>query len=246
VYLTMRRATPQTAPAAGRERGVVSLEFAAIAPVLLIMVIGAFDISRAIAAWQQTLSAAQWVAISANQLALQTDNSTSLTPAQASMAMTTAYGALPQIKEGLNNGQYSVTLSGVYFAPNANGNGPANTASIIWSVPLLAPLGTGNMQTVVRTCGNVQEVAVMPQNSSNLNYLPTKNITTMVTLLVADVHYQYLPTFFNFITGPVDFWESYAYPPSIGANNQSVCYAPNQVSGYQCPGYNPSLCIPAS
>jgi Flp pilus assembly protein TadG len=109
------------------DRGVVSLEFAAIAPVLLLMIIGAFDIARAIAVWQQTLAAAQWVAVSANYLAIQPDASTSLTPAQATMAMTAIYGAMPQIQEGLYPEIYSVTLSGVYFTTV----GQTNTANII-------------------------------------------------------------------------------------------------------------------
>jgi len=226
---------------AARERGVVSLEFAAIAPVLLLMVIGAFDIARAIAVWQQTLTAAQWAAISANFLSIQTDSSTSLTPAQATMAMTTIYGAMPQIQQGLYNGPYSVTLSGVYFTP-ASGQ---NTAKVIWSVPLLT--GTGNLQNVRRTCGVVQQLTAMPQNSTNMQYVPTQSITYPTTVLVADVHYQFTPMFFNFITGPIDFWETYAFPPPIGANSQSVCYdLANPNDANLCPGYVAALCQPAA
>jgi Flp pilus assembly protein TadG len=231
--------SPSRRQVAARERGVVSLEFAAIAPVLLLMIIGAFDIARAIACWQQTLAAAQWVAMSASDLSVQVDSSTSLTPAQATMAMTAIYGAMPQIQEGLYTGNYSVTLSGVYYTPA----GLANAASIIWSVPLL--VGNGRQQTARRTCGTVQQVATMPQDSTNLKFVPTANVSIPTTLVVADVHYRFTPMFFNFITGPIDFWETYPFPLPIGANNQSVCYdIANPDDGYLCPGYVQALCSP--
>jgi Flp pilus assembly protein TadG len=214
------------------------LEFAAIAPLLLLMIIGAFDIARAITIWQQTMSAAQDVAISAQSLAVQPDSSTSLTDTQGTLAMTTIYGAMPQIKSGLYSGIYSVTLSGINYSSAAT-----PVASIVWSTALTE--GNGNLQKITRSCGTVTQVAAMPEDASTMTVIPTLNISTQTTLVVADVHYQFTPLFFNFITGPIDFWESYAFPTLVGQNAQAVCYgAVGDVA--QCPGYTASLCLPAS
>ena len=46
----------------------------------------------------------------------------------------------------------------------------------------------------------------------DLTSLPTANVTTPDPILVADVHYQYTPLFFNFFTGPIDFWACGLWP----------------------------------
>lgn len=234
----MHAPAPDVAPDTDGERGVVALEFAAIAPIMILMIIGAFDIARAVTIWQQTLAASESIAISAQSLAVQADSSTKLSPTNATLAMTAIYGVLPQIKSGLWSGTYSVTLSGVAF-DSAN---PPN-ASIIWSVPLTK--GNASLTQVKRNCGVVQQVAQMPEDSTNLSYIPTLNISIPSTLIVADVHYQFTPLFFNFITGPIDFWETYSFPALTGGPTQTVCFDyGNPADPYICPNYDPTLCIP--
>jgi hypothetical protein len=204
-----------------RRRGVVALEFAMITPVLITMVLGTWDTARALIVWQETLAAAEWIAFTAQTLAVQPDLSTNLRPQDATLAMTTLYGAMPKIRQGLYPGVYSVTLSGIYFGPS----GGIVTANLIWSVPLTVGTSPPMISNVTRTCGNpITQVNTWPENQTNLQVVATQGVTLAPTIVVADVHYQYTPTFFNFITGPIDFWESYQLPNLSGSATQLLTY----------------------
>jgi len=205
-----------------RRRGVVALEFAAITPVVLILVLGAWDTARALIVWQETLAAAEQIAFTAETLAVQPDLSTNLTPVQATVAMTTLYGAMPQIRLGEFPGVYSVTLSAVSFTPNGDGT---NSAVLLWSVPLTEGNSPPMINGVTRTCGGtIPQVPTWPQNATNLQVVATRGVTFPASIAVADVHYRYSPAFFNFITGPIDFWESYELPNLSGSPSQLLTY----------------------
>jgi Flp pilus assembly protein TadG len=204
-----------------RRRGMVALEFAMISPVLITMVLGTWDIARALIVWQETLAASEWIAFTAQTLAVQPDLSTDLSPHHATLAMTTFYGAMPKIRQGLYPGVYSVTLSGVWFNTVAG----IVTANLEWSVPLTVGTSPPMISNVTRTCGNpITQVSTWPGNQTNLQVVATQGVTLAPSIVVADVHYRYTPTFFNFLTGPVDFWESYQLPNLSGAATQLLTY----------------------
>ncbi len=117
----------------------MSIEFAAVTPVLILMIIGAYDLARAFQVDQQALSAATWIVAGASTLSLQPDQSLSLSTSAATTAMSAFYGAFPQtVPEGSNPaapGNYSVALSEVIFT---NPSQP----TVIWTAPLTE--GTAN------------------------------------------------------------------------------------------------------
>jgi Flp pilus assembly protein TadG len=224
-------------------RGVVSIEFAVIAPVMALIIAGAFDISRAVICWQETQSAAQNIALGGASLATPVDSGSSapstesnLTPAQAKLALSMIYAIMPRI-QALDYPQYSATLSGVGFV---NNTGPGY---ITWSVPLL--LGNAKLLTVTRACGAAAgNDAVFPGTSGNLQALPTADITIETNYTVADVHVQYQPKFFFFV-GTIDFWESYVAPvlsgSATGATPQIITYDSSSTSdSYVCQNEPPS------
>lgn len=225
-----------------REAGVVSLEFAIIAPVLLAMVMGAFDIARAVIYWQETQTAAQNIALGAASYAANSastsagnNNTSNLTPAQATEAMSILYGVIPIAKTTTYTGAYSVTLS---FVEYANGN----QAYVIWSVPLLE--GTSQRVTAVRACGLTAQTATYPETSATMSSVPTSGLNVESPILVADVHFKYIPTFYRFV-GNMDFWETYITPPlsglATGPTTQVVTYDNNSSSnGYVCQGQPPT------
>jgi len=119
-------------------RGVVAIEFAIIAPVLALMIIGAYDVSSALFCWQQTVTASNMVALSAQVLVAESIQSTTtpqLSTTQATQAMTAAYAALPWLRQGTKS-NYSVSLSGVLFTANPPGSSTLYTANLMWSVGL--------------------------------------------------------------------------------------------------------------
>ena len=229
-------------PAAWRrdEHGVVALEFAIIAPVMLMMMIGAFDVGRAVVVQQEAYTTAVNVAQAAVTLAAISSSGTGastasdLEPDPVLLANSIIYGVIPETKTSAYakaGGAYSVTLS---FVQYLNGS-----AYITWSVPLA--FGTAAMTQITRVCGGPTiQLASIPENSNNLNSIPTLNVTTQTPTLIADVHVRYIPTFFRFI-GSVDFWEEALKSPITGAESQVITFKNQDPSNqYVCQNSPPS------
>jgi hypothetical protein len=209
-------------------RGVAMLEFAILAPVMLLMATGGFDIARALIMWQETQYAAENIAqAAANMAATIVSNkpANTLTPAQAQAAMTAIYGAMPQLliaggsktkngqpvsgaTNGLWVGHYGVTLSGVQWTTD-----PAPLPFLPWTVDLgdLAPTDvlTNYYDTSFkRDCGKnpggwVQQSTVPSDTASNvLTSLPTQQMSSKgqySTFILVDVYYQFNPIL-SFVT----------------------------------------------
>jgi hypothetical protein len=170
-------------------RAVAGLEFALVAPVLAIMLLGVFDGARALVAWQQTENAAQAVAQAAEKLAVTPGRTTtSLTYQQMQNAMTTIYAEMPGLSRGFGNGvfpgPYSVTLSEIEYYPTCKytvfgGQPPAGCGFsatnpqipyTLWSTFLQPPYGGGSLVTsnVQRACGSlVREYPTWDSISAN-------------------------------------------------------------------------------
>jgi Flp pilus assembly protein TadG len=208
-------------------RGIAMLEFAIIAPVMVVFAMGGFDIARALVTWQEVQTAAEWAAVSAQSMAVQLDNSTSLTPQQAQVAMTSIYGSIPQITSRLWGGTYGIAMSAVEWTQNAQG---VYTPELAWTTNLyaLAPSETFSPYDTAlkRVCGTtLNQVDTVPSDSSILTSIPTKNVTTPSTFLLVDIHYQFSPILpVTFITGPIDFYTTYVFPNLIGQNTQPLNY----------------------
>ena len=75
-------------------RGAAAIEFAIIAPVLITLTIGVFDISRALTLQQEVYNAAHTIPTSASSMAVQPDKSTSLTVTQVQQALSGIYAEI--------------------------------------------------------------------------------------------------------------------------------------------------------
>jgi Flp pilus assembly protein TadG len=129
--------------------GVAALEFAIVAPVVMMLIWGVYDISRALLAWEETVHAAEAVAQAAEKLSITNTQDpltgkpiTSLTSTQMQLAMTSIYAEMPWLDLGNNtgtfSGSYSVTLSSIAFTPTCNGNQyRANSALCNTQVPVV-------------------------------------------------------------------------------------------------------------
>ncbi len=181
-------------------RGVASMEFAIIAPVVVTMCWGVYDIGRALVAWQETTLAAEAVAQAAEKLSV-TGNVDAvsgapvlaLTSQRMQDAMTTIYAAMPFLGLGDNSGSFtgnfSVTLSGVAYTPPcpASAQGPSACVSpqipqVLWSAylaeggtQLLAPPVTP-LALVQRACGTPPYITGnFPNNAQQLQTLTDVN-----------------------------------------------------------------------
>jgi Flp pilus assembly protein TadG len=226
-------------------RGVAAIEFALIAPVLIILTIGVFDISRALTIQQEVYNAAHTIPTSASSLAVQPDKTTTLTVTQVQQALSGIYAEIPALRSGTASGLRSVTLTSVTFQQSdpACVASPTTTCSYVpyakWSVSYVVPpgraAGGASAFTSVTRCPAqagtpLRQVTPNLYTPGDLTSLPTADVTNPDPILVADVHYQYTPLFIGyFMTGPVDFWAAGLWPvrsvsPAAAPQNQYTTY----------------------
>jgi Flp pilus assembly protein TadG len=215
--------------------GGPALEFAIVAPVMVMLLLGGLDASDALLTWRRVATAAREIAIIATEMSVQPDLTTVLTPAQAYQASTAIYALFPQLKSPANTARYSVTLSAIVFTATPPGCDPAAncvyTASTAWSYAL--PMG----QNVTRPCGVLQQVP--PGAAASLQTVPTAGMTALTSVLVADVTVVYVPVFTAFITRPITMSRSAFMPPRTANPNQYVEYdvANAATDKAVCPGW---------
>ena len=228
-------------------RANVAVEFALVLPVMLTPTIGVFDLSKAMVLNQQVFNSAHTAVLSASIAAVQPDESTSLTVAQVQQSLSAFYAEMPWVRDGIETGTRSVTLSSVTFVP-ANGCTPSAsqvctmTAQVAWSVAY--QLGDGKSALVTRACGALSQKTATAVTAGDLTSIGTAGITNPNPVLIADVHYRYTPKFFKFITGPLDFWSTAYWPvrssvPGTAVAQQYTKYdIANQANGAgKCAGY---------
>ncbi len=214
-------------------KAVVALEFGIIAPVMMLLVIGVFDISKAAILWEQVWAASRSISESAATLAIQTNGSAQLTDAQATQALSLILADVPWLREGIatigetptNAGNaVSAVLTSVDYEIAAGCTSKCDyQATVKWSKAYGFPgFVTGN--TVLRPCGSANGGPFLNQNDpgspKNLGTIPTSNVETLPqsgisvpdAFLMADVKLTYTPYFFNFVTGPVTFWATSYWP----------------------------------
>lgn len=216
------RGACRLAPALLRDRsGSPAIEFALVAPVMFGILAGSYDITQILIAMRRATSTAQEIAQIATELAVQPDQSNALTVNQAKQAMTAIYAMIPGLKTGTDTSQYSVTLSAIVFVANAGcvvGGKCTYVGTIMWSIALPSP-----GQPVTRTlCSSVTQVTSDQQ--ATIGNLPTTGMTTLTSVVVADVSYKYQPLFSGFVTGPITLQRTAFLPPRAGKPSQYVQY----------------------
>ena len=201
---------------------VAAMEFGFVAPIMAMLILGVFDLSKAGILWEQTWEAARSIAESASTMALQPDGSTSLSQLQAQQALSVIFAEMPWLRAGVATGPVgsvapantvSAVLTSVSYQPNVSGCTSSCTyvATVEWSKAYSGyNFITGS--TVLRPCGTLSQVA--PGTAATLTNVPTQNLQTALKtsnsnqpdpFLVADVKFTYTPAFFNFLTGPITF-----------------------------------------
>jgi Flp pilus assembly protein TadG len=226
------------------------MEFALIAPVMFILLTGSYDITQLLVARQQVVSTAQQIVEIATELSIQPDQTTSLTVNQAYQAETAIYALMPRLRSGSDTNKFSVTLSAAVFTtPPAGctpGNGCTYVANTAWSTMLWRSTLSPNVP-ITRACGVIPQVPATQQVT--INNLPTAGMTTLTSIVIADVTYVYQPLFSGFFLGSVTLTRTAFLPPRVGSATQYVQYHPadsttspsnsstNSSNSTLCPGY---------
>jgi Flp pilus assembly protein TadG len=209
---------------------ISSVEFALVAPLPILMIIGVFDVSKAMILRQEVINAAHSISLTASLVAVQGNGTTTLTQAQVQAIESDIFAEIPWLRSGVEKGTTSVTLSGVLFSalPSSSCN-PYTTCTywfpfVMWSVPY-RPTTTYGVPFIypTRACGvmtsgvwNINTTQNTPLTSTNfMSTLRIGGITYPDPILVADVRYTYTPAFFKFLTGSMDFVASAYWPVRI-------------------------------
>ena len=242
----------RTAKIGGGDRsGVAALEFAVVAPIMLLLIWGVYDTARALVAWEETYHVAQAVAQAAEKLSVTANQYkngkpiTSLTAQQMQNAMSSIYAEMPWLNLGAGTGtltgKYAVTLSGVAFLPlcpaNSTNTCKAQTPNVLWSAYLTEGGGqmlqpnAGNPNSLYRLCGPLTPVAQFPNNSSQLLDMIDPNMAglgnTTVNLIpqvVSDVQYVFTPTFPLLSHFTYTFYASATFPAPLGGDDQEIVF----------------------
>jgi Flp pilus assembly protein TadG len=216
------------------------MEFALIAPVMFILLIGSYDITQLLIARQQVVSTAQQIVEIATELSIQPDQTTSLTINQAYQAETAIYALMPRLKSGSDTNKFSVTLSAAVFTATPAGCTPGTNCSYVantaWSKMLSLSTLSPNVP-ITRPCGVIPQVAATQQVT--INNLPTAGMTALTSIVIADVTYVYQPLFSGFFVGSVTLNRTAFLPPRVGSATRYVQYdlANSTTDTSICPGF---------
>lgn len=120
-------------------RSSVALEFVLVAPLLIIMMFGVYDLSCALIVYQQVYAAAHSIAASVTNLSVQASGSTVLSYDQVQEAASEIWGNIPWLRSGQQDGLKSITISSISFeristAANCDtGTNTCYTPVVVWS-----------------------------------------------------------------------------------------------------------------
>lgn len=216
-------------------RGVAALEFAICAPVLIVLLLGVYDLARGWTASSKLTTSAFSIGQIATILAVQSDGTSVLNGADAWRAATAINGSMPQTLAP--GSSYAVSFSEVEFSTDNTCTMPTYCiAKVKWTVNMLP----GNNTTYERKCVQLNRDAdTVPPD---LGDLPLDAFTAS-PILVVDVYYTYTPTFTQSIISPITMHWMAPYGARSGnlqsRSDQFIHYvdAPNPAGALvtQCP-----------
>jgi Flp pilus assembly protein TadG len=216
--------------------GLAGLEFALLAPVLVTMLAGLYDLTLAYIAYERVNLCAQTIGQIATIQAAGSTATNTLSLSQATASASAAYAYLPKLLNA-SPPAFGVTISSVVMTPTVSGcsSGCTYTAHVAWSGIYEGAAG------LKRPCDTTQGASVITQSSDTAATSPTtlpSDVYSAAPLVVVDVTYQFTPLFFKFITSSFTIVKSAYLPPRSGITNnwlQYVFAAPDSTT--LCPGY---------
>ncbi len=206
---------------------MAGLEFALLAPVLLVVFLGIIDISGALLTARRIGSAAAAVAEIASTEAAQVQTLNKVTDSQIWAATTAPFAWFPEWTAAAAKNTFAVTLSYVLLTATPAGCTQActYTANVAWS--MANELGSPQL----RACGPLTIVA--NNNPASYTTLPSGDLGP-TSLLVADVSYTFKPVFFGFLIGDIPMMQSAFISPRVNNTIQLVANSSAGVS-VTCP-----------
>jgi hypothetical protein len=122
-------------------RSAAAMEFAMVAPLLVVLLFGVYDLSTALIYYEEVYNAAHSIAASVSNQAVVTsgpnEGVNSLTFSQVQQAESMLWGEIPPLRADIQDGVKSITISSIVFESTVAGtNPPAGTnyvPVVVWS-----------------------------------------------------------------------------------------------------------------
>jgi Flp pilus assembly protein TadG len=161
-------------------RSTAAMEFAITAPVLVTIILGAYEICNATIIYEEVQNAAHSIPASASNLAVYQNDTgaTALTYQQIQLTASEIWAQIPELRTGLQNGAVSVTITSVTFIPTLPPTPPAAqtqkpasacnpsktvhcayTPTVIWSVAYTGGASGRTFSTALRSCSGAPTAA---------------------------------------------------------------------------------------
>jgi Flp pilus assembly protein TadG len=213
----------------GHRRGVAAVEFALVAPLLVTLALGTYDLVAGTTAWWHLALAARAVGEIATASAANPDQSNSLTAAEAYAASTAIYPLMPQLRSAAAQ-DFGVVLSSVVFTPTVSGctSGCKYNAAVAWSHTLVGG-------AAARVCGAL--ASALDAAAPAAGTLPADAFSAAPILLI-DVIYQFRPVFTSFVLGAIPMQRTAYLPLRTGTNAAWVRYIDANDPNAMCNGYS--------
>ena len=219
--------------------GLAALEFAFIAPVLLIILAGLYDLTTGFIAWQRVNMAAQSIDQIATAYAAAAANTNTLNLNQAVTASSAVYAYLPDTMSA-SPPAFGVTISSVVMTNTSSTCTAActYTAHVAWSGVYQGSAATSPRRPCDSPPGTSARIEGSDATSPSSTTLPA-DVYTAAPLLVVDVNYTFRPLFLTFVTANVTMTRSAYFPPRTGLTSNWIKYyfagAPDATT--LCSGY---------
>ncbi len=156
----------------GDQRSAAAMEFAFVAPILVIIILGVYELCNAAIIYEEVQNAAHSIPASASNLAVQSDTgATALTYQQIQLTASEIWATIPELRTGLQQGTVSITMTSVSFIPTlpptpptAQTTKPSSacnpsktvhctyTPTVIWSVAYTGGASSRTFTTALRSC----------------------------------------------------------------------------------------------
>ncbi len=210
-------------------RALAALEFVLVAPVLLVLFFGVYDLSSAARIYQEVYNAAHSIPSSASSMAVTSgaNGATNLTYGQIQLAESEIWAQIPDLRSSFRDPSKSVTISSVVFeltdptcAPKTSPLTQCKyTPYVVWSVAYTGGDSNRAFNHVLRSCaGALNQSAANTGVASDMTNIRTAGVTTPdpnvappSPILVVDVNLQYNPIF-GLLPNSFNFWATGFWP----------------------------------
>jgi hypothetical protein len=163
-----------------------AMEFAFVAPIIVIIGLGVYEICNAVIIYEEVQNAAHSIPGSASNLAVQSTGATALSYAEIQLAESEIWAEIPELRSGFESGAISVSMTSVTFLKTLSTCTPTQTShsscdytpTVAWSVAYTGGDSTGTKVTA--SANTIRSCTGAPSVSGQANAELTTNASSAV------------------------------------------------------------------